>query len=227
MKKINILLIVILTITINSCANNSNLSKENNNSIILGNNSLDNYIKEDSLDSADEAYITLKEEDINQNILKESAKKLALAHMQKQEYILANFYIQEAISNDESDDSLKLLLVKNQYLAALHNSTDMSYLKKALRALEENINLVVNNDDRVKADKMLKEVRELMAKKNAKIANYYKLKRKDKAYELYNDKVKLLNQNNVIESINNIFTDNNADSVLDNVQAETKKENIQ
>ena len=186
------------------CANNSNINMDNNSSFSKDSNSSYN------LDIEDDNYIKLKAQNIDSQTLKIKAKELALAHMKKGEHILANFYIQEALSYDSSDDDLKLLLVKNQYLAAMHNNRDLSYLQKAYKALQENIDLITNDNDKIKAQDMLSKVEKLLAKRNKEIANYYKKIKKDEASTIYENRALELGYvEEKKDNINNDIIDNN------------------
>ena len=238
MKSIYLITLIIFTLFFSACSNNTNLKPDNNKTTIK-NSRIEQLIAQDNLDAAGEEFISLKEAQADNKVIKNAAKKLAIAHMAKKEHILANFFIQEAISSDESDDSLKLLLIKNQYLAAIHNSTDLSYLQKALKALEENINLIVDENNKIEANRMLQEVKELVSKKNREIANYYKIRKKDSAYELYNSRAEQLNQEpNSIDTSDNIVNkdtytqnedliDNSQDVNLEYTEESTIEENIQ
>jgi outer membrane protein assembly factor BamD (BamD/ComL family) len=153
-----------------------------------------NSIKNNNLDRAGELYITLKESENSQEI-KKSANLLAMAHIEKKEYILANFYIQEALSIDSSDEFLRYLLVKNQFLAANLNSNDTNYINKALKALEENRYLISDSDYQILANTMLTRVKLDIAWNNKEVGNLYKRLSKPKAYEIYKEKVRNLGFN--------------------------------
>jgi len=154
-----------------------------------------------NLDQADDMYIQMKSDDLNYDILSKNATALAKAHMDKKEYILANFYIQEALAYRPYDNKLKFLLVKNQYLAAIDKKRDQNYLERALKALEENQGLLTNYEDIQKAQKLTTEVKELLARSYLQTAKTYKRLNKVKAYNIYIEKINKLGIN--IEKISN------------------------
>ena len=177
-NKKNILTISILSIIL-GCTN-SNMVQNSNNSSYTANeteqNSLFqqilNNIQSGNLDNAEELYVKLKESEQN-NEIKKAASMLAMAHIAKKEYILANFFIQEALAIDSGDEFLKYLLIKNQFLAANMNNTDQTYMKKALEALNQNRYLVSDSDYQILANTMLTRVKLDIAWGNKRVSNLY------------------------------------------------------
>ncbi len=185
-----------------ACSNNQNLSKpgaKKENLALSGDkavyNSIYQNISSQNLDTADDKYIKLKTDYENSQYLNSAADTLAVVHMQNSENILANFYLQEALQSNPSDDFAKFLLVKNQFLAAVKNQRDKNYMNKALKALETDKDLVTSQDDIIAANSMLNRVKLDMAYSNKQISDLYKRQNKQKAYEIYQDKFKQLGVN--------------------------------
>ncbi len=185
-----------------ACSNNQNLSKpgaKKENLALSGDkavyNSIYQNISSQNLDAADDKYIKLKTDYENSQYLNSAADTLAVVHMQNSENILANFYLQEALQSNPSDDFAKFLLVKNQFLAAVKNQRDKNYMNKALKALEIDKDLVTSQDDIIAANSMLNRVKLDMAYSNKQISDLYKRQNKQKAYEIYQDKFKQLGVN--------------------------------
>ncbi len=185
-----------------ACSNNQNLSKpgaKKENLALSGDkavyNSIYQNISSQNLDAADDKYIKLKTDYENSQYLNSAADTLAVVHMQNSENILANFYLQEALQSNPSDDFAKFLLVKNQFLAAVKNQRDKNYMNKALKALETDKDLVTSQDDIIAANSMLNRVKLDMAYSNKQISDLYKRQNKQKAYEIYQDKFKQLGVN--------------------------------
>lgn len=154
---------------------------------------INSAIKQKELDSADDNYIELKTaSDENSQYLKKAAANLAIAHIAQKEYILANFYIQEALQVDSSDATLRYLLVKNQFLSAAQNRHDQTYMQKAIKALEINKNLQNSSDYRLLANSMAARVKINIAFNNKEVSDLYKRLNKDKASTIYENRVKLL-----------------------------------
>ena len=197
-NKKNILIVAVLSIIL-GCTNSKMAQNNSNyNTITTVQNSLFEQIiksiQNSDLDNAEEFYVKLKESEQNDEI-KKAASMLAVAHIAKKEYILANFFIQEALAIDSSDEFLKYLLIKNQFLAANMNSTDQSYIKKALNALESNRYLVSDLDYQVLANTMLTRVKLDIAYQNKEVSNLYKKMNKPKAFNLYKEKIENLGFN--------------------------------
>ena len=186
----------LITLLILGCSNTTNNIKVNN---IQKMDSAENIytliykkIYQKNIDDADDLYIKLKTDFENSDLTKKAAKDLAIVHMQNKEYILANFYLQEALSIDSNDEFAKFLLIKNQFLAAVENQRDINYMQKALKALELNRNLVYSDDYVILANSMLTRVKLDILYKNREIGNLYQRLNKTNAAKLYLEKAKEL-----------------------------------
>ena len=197
-------LIIMAIVILNSCSGVNNPTLDKNKNIISINNDKKIYnsiyenIAHKNLDAADDAYIKLKTNYENSQYLNSAADTLAVVHMQNGEYILANFYLQEALEANSGDEFAKFLLVKNQFLAADKNSRDLNYMNRSLKALKVNQNLVYG-DYAILANSMLTRVKLEMAWKNSQIGNLYKRLNKENAVNIYRQKVEQLGIN--IENI--------------------------
>ena len=147
-----------------------------------------------NLDEADDLYIKLKTNFDNSTYLNSAADTLAVVHMQNGENILANFYLQEALQVNNSDEFAKFLLVKNQFLSAVKNQRDLNYMNKALEALKINQSLVYG-DYATLSNSMLIRVKLDMAWKNSQIGNLYKRLNKENAANIYRQKIEQLGVN--------------------------------
>ena len=190
--KKNIVTILVLSLLF-GCTNSNMVTKNENLDNSVYSKVLDSIYKQD-LDTAADYYVKLKEKEDNTK-LKESATLLAIAHIEKKEYILANFYIQEALSIDSNSEFLKYLLVKNQFLAANLHNRDQSYMQKALKALQSNKGLVSDSDYKILANTMLTRVKLDMAWNNKEVGELYKSMNKLEAYKMYKQKVENLGFN--------------------------------
>jgi len=198
-KRICIILSILL---LNSCVKEPNLNQKESPSSTISEKKDDKKLYKDvfntissNLDSADEKYVDLKTEFENSPYLPKAALALAVAHIQKKEYILANFYLQEALNSDPSNELAKYLLSKNQFLYAKSVASDQSYLEQAIKALEVNSNIVADAEYKLLADSMLTRVQLEKVYNNQSIGKMYKRLNKNKAYELYINKTLNLNIN--------------------------------
>jgi len=88
------ILIIISLFLITSCMDDSEV-KEFNKSALYWYNKIAHSIKNSNIDKADNYYISLKSEHIQSPLLQTAIMRLANAHMNKEEYLLANFYFDE------------------------------------------------------------------------------------------------------------------------------------
>ena len=149
-------------------------------------------IDKSELDTADDSYIELKTSSENKKLIADAATNLAIAHIAKGENILANFYIQEALQYNPSNEMLRFLLVKNQFLAAAKSSNETTYLQKALDALKTNRPLVGSYDYGILANSMLTRVQLSVALNNQDISRLYQRLNKADASTFYKEKATIL-----------------------------------
>jgi len=88
------ILIIISLFLITSCMDDSEV-KEFNKSALYWYNKIAHSINNSNIDKADNYYISLKSEHIQSPLLQTAIMILANAHMNKEEYLLANFYFDE------------------------------------------------------------------------------------------------------------------------------------
>jgi len=200
-------MVLIMTISIiSSCANQSNKIELNKNSSKLIKStdkdlytSIFNSIKQNNLDNADDLYVKLKSNYEHSPYLKDAATILAIAHMQNKEHILANFYIQEALQNS-SNDNLKYLLAKNQFMAAVMNNSDNTYITKAKEALKSDADIIYNSDYQLLANSFLTRLKLQDIYNNLQTGTLYNRLGKSEAYKIYKSKAM---QDNI--DINSIY----------------------
>ena len=192
MKKISV--VTLFSLILLGCASNNNsvAQSSTNGNYQSTTSKIYNSIKNRNLDDADSAYIELKTDSESPTTLSSVAKTLAIVHMQKQEYILANFYLQQALQADGSDEFTKFLLSKNQFLSAIKNQRDQSYRDRALKALEIDRNLVTDEDYSLLTNSMLTRVKLDTAWNNREIGNTYKRLNKQEASQIYENRIKSL-----------------------------------
>jgi len=195
---LRLIFITIAIFSLNSCQNSKNVKIDNSTKKVNLSDDLKIYkniaknIGNNNFDEADNLYISLKNGYDGSKFTKNAAINLAIAHIQKKEYILANFYLQEYLSYDSSSEFAKYLLNRNQFLSAVKNSNDLDYLQKALKALETNSYLVYSNDYKILADSMLIRTKLNIAWRNKEISSLYKRLNKQEAVTIYENKIKEL-----------------------------------
>jgi len=193
--------LIFFIILINGCQNSTNSLKPASSSIknILDDryiyNSIYRAIAIKNLDDADNSYIKLKTTYKNSNFTKKAALNLAIVHMQNGEYILANFYLQDYLTQEPSSEFAKFLLVKNQFLLAVKNQRDQSYIDRTINSLKMNKDLVDSSEYKLLLSSMLTRVAIDRVWHNKEIAKEYKRLKKDKAFRIHEKRSKKLGIN--------------------------------
>jgi len=93
-------------------------------------------IRSGNLDKADDYYTSLSSEHIESPLLKTSMLILAQAHNKNEEYILANFYLNEYIrryGNSDSIKYIKFLKIKTNFYAFAYPRRDQVLLNKTIK----------------------------------------------------------------------------------------------
>ena len=152
------------------------------------------YIKSNNLDNADDEYVKLKSDYENSPYLKDATAILAIAHMQKKEYILANFYIQEGLQIDSGNTALQYALIKNQFNSALLVKSDSSYIKKALESLQSNVNLISDSEYQTLANSYITRLKLEDTYRSLQTGSLYKRLGKKDASNIYQNRAL---QNNI------------------------------
>jgi len=119
-----IIFLLVSALIINSCQNSSGAKPVISTQETLSSDKklysdIYNALLRQNLDDADDMYIKLKTSFDSSEYTSNAALDLAIAHMQKREYILANFYLQERLAQNGGDEFAKFLLVKNQFLSVI------------------------------------------------------------------------------------------------------------
>lgn len=99
-----------------------------------------NSVANSNLDVADEHFTSLYSEHPNSALLKEAMIILALAHISNEEYVLANFYLDEFIKKFGDRDSIefaRFLKVKANFLAFKSRFRNQELLEESIKLAKE------------------------------------------------------------------------------------------
>ncbi|WP_373069565.1 outer membrane protein assembly factor BamD [Sulfurimonas sp.] len=92
-------------------------------------------ISDSNLDRADDYYSSLQGEHIGSPLLVEATLILAIAHMDDEEYILAEHFLNEYIkryANANEKESAEFMKIKAKFLALPHPRRDQALIKEAI-----------------------------------------------------------------------------------------------
>ena len=168
-------------------------------------------IKTGNLDKADEAYASLSSEHVASPLLKEALLILSKAHGKQEEYIMANFYIDEYTKRFARSNNI-------QYLKYLKLQSNFQSFKKINRDQKLLIDTIAGANNYLKnyptspynplVHTMLTRLYLAEHMLNKNIASLYKKTNKKKAAKIYQDKVNnsWLKNTNAIAPKSGFFT---------------------
>ncbi len=151
------------------------------------------YIKTGDLDKADDYYTSLSSEHIRSPLLKESMLILANAHMKEEEYILANFYLDEFIKrfgNSSSIKYAKFLKIKTNFYAFAYPKRDQVLLNDTIKKSYDYIKEYPNSRYIPLVQTMLTKLSLAQKSMDLQIISLYKRTDKPKAAKIYEIRLK-------------------------------------
>ena len=197
MNRLKIVLIAIISIYIlTGCA--SKEDQEYNKPAVYWYNKMIKQITDYQLDDADDTYISLESEHRNSPLLPSAMMIIAYAHMQEDEYTMANYYFDEYLkrfSLKSNADYIRYLKIKTNFLAFKQQFRDQELLQKTLEDTEQFVK-DYKNSQYIYLVETIKS-RLLMAKAifDKEIADLYTRVDKPKASKVYETKSKQSWQN--------------------------------
>jgi len=118
------------------CSSSSELEEYNKSASYWYSKIVDSIAKDDA-ERADGYYSSLQSEHASSPLLKEATMMLALAHMDAEEYLLAEHFLDEYIkryASPKERESAEFLKVKSKYLALPYSGRDQAFVADALDA---------------------------------------------------------------------------------------------
>ena len=97
-------------------------------------------IRAGNLENADNFYASLQSEHINSPLLPEAMMILGQAHIQKEQYLLAEFYFDEYLkrfANAKNADYLHFLKLQSRYYGLKSSSKDQEFFSDSLSDFDE------------------------------------------------------------------------------------------
>ncbi|MBL3520705.1 outer membrane protein assembly factor BamD [Aliarcobacter lanthieri] len=185
----NILLLLSATLIFNACSSKS--EQEYNKPALYWYNKMMMQIGMGDLDEADDTYTSLESEHRNSPYIPTAMLILVNAHMQDEEYALANFYLDEYIkrfSMSKDIDYARYLKIKANFMGFKQQFRDQQLIEDTLVQIEEFKNKYKNSPYMPLIDTM--NVRLMMAKAamDKEIAELYQRRDKPMASEYYMNK---------------------------------------
>jgi len=145
------------------------------------------------LEEADDVYTSLESEHRNSPLIPTALLILANAHIDNEEYQLANFYLDEYIKRfalSRNIDYVRYLKIKANFLGFSNELRDQQLIEDTIKEIEEYRNLFSNSKYMPLVNTMSARLYMAKASLDKEIADLYKRIDKPKAAEYYNQKVK-------------------------------------
>jgi len=145
-----------------------------------------------NLDKADDYYSSLQSEHIGSILLKEAMLILAQAHMDNEEYMLADYYIDEHMkrfSDASGREYAQFLKMKAKFLAFKHPRREQKLLDETMQVGKNFKSMYPNSIYTAEVDTMLSRLALGKETLNREIASLYERTGYPEAAKFYNSKV--------------------------------------
>jgi outer membrane protein assembly factor BamD len=149
-------------------------------------------VKNQDLEKADDYFTSLSSEHIKSPLLPTSMLILANAHMLDEEYILANFYLDEYIKrygDRKNSEYAKFLKIKANFDSFSHPNRNQQLLMDTIANTKEFINSYPNSQYLPMVNTILVKLRLANLQTSAEIASLYRRLDKPKASKIYEKKI--------------------------------------
>lgn len=145
------------------------------------------------LEKADEAHTSLRSEHIRSPLLPEATLLLALAHIDNEEYMLANFYLDDyakRFGDKKNNDFIKYLKIKANFKAFKQPGRDQNLLLETIEEANNYLKEYKTSPYAVYVESILVKLELARDTQNKNIASLYKRIDKPQASKFYEDKTK-------------------------------------
>ncbi len=190
MKYISILLAFVVLLAITGCSTKE--SEIYNKPAIFLYQSIIKDIRGGDLEKADDDYTSLSSEHVESPLLKTSMLILSQAHSDNEEYILANFYLNEYIrrfGNSSSIEYAKFLKIKTNFYAFKYPKRNQVLLNNTIKNAYTYIQTYPNSIYLPLVQTMLTKLSLAQKSMDLEIISLYKRTGKSKAARIYEGKL--------------------------------------
>lgn len=190
-KTIALFLSLFLLLSFTACSQKK--TEEYNKPAIYWYKKMLEQVKTNNLEKADDFFTSLQSEHINSPLIPEAMLVIAKAHMDKEEYLLAEHYYDEFIKRYGAKDNIafvKEMKIRSKYFALDLPDRDQQLLIDTIESAEEFIKTYPYSEFRPLVDTMLLNMYLAQVAMDQRIAALYSRLDKPKASEIYMDKYK-------------------------------------
>jgi outer membrane protein assembly factor BamD len=188
----DILLVVCAALFFTACSSKNEIQEYNKPAMYWYNKML-TQISTGDLDSADDTYTSLESEHRNSPFIPTSLLILVNAHMDEEEYALANFYLDEYIKRfglSKNIDYVRYLKIKANFLGFKYQNRDQELIENTIVEINEFKAKYKTSPYMPLVDTINARLYMAKAAMDKEIADLYERTGKEKASEIYNEKVK-------------------------------------
>ena len=189
----NLFLAAGLVFAFTACSQKSERVQEFNKPALYWYNQMMTDISINFLEDADDTYISLESEHRNSPLLSTALLVLADAHMNEEEYELANFYLDEYIKKyaySKNIDYVRYLKIKANFLGFAYDLRDQQLIEDTINDIDEFRKTFPRSPYTPLVNTMSARLYMAKATLDKDIAELYDRLDKPKASKYYNDKVK-------------------------------------
>lgn len=189
----NIVLIFAMGLLFTACSDKSERFQEYDKPALYWYNKMVSQISTGYLEEADDTYTSLESEHRNSPLLPSALLILANGHMDNEEYLLANFYLDEYIKKyafSKNIDYVRYLKIKANFLGFSYELRDQMLIEETIKDIEVFKKNFSNSSYMPLVETMSARLYMAKAVLDKEIADLYKRIDKPKAADYYTEKVK-------------------------------------
>lgn len=146
-----------------------------------------------SLEKADDYFTSLESEHVGSVLIPEAMQILIYAHMDEEEYLLANFYLDEFIKRfgtSKNRDFMEFMKIKASFMGLKSPERNQELIEESLKKAESFIRRFPSSEFRPMVETMAVRLEMTRYIMNEKIAALYERRGKPKAVEIYRERNK-------------------------------------
>lgn len=186
-----ILVSFLIGFTLIGCSSKKSTVQEYNKPAIYWYNKMIKQISNYQLDEADDTYTSLESEHRNSPLLPSAIMIIGSAHMEEEEYQMANYYFDEYLkrfSLQKDADYIRYLKIKSNFMAFSRQFREQNLLSETLEQTDEFIQRYPNSEYIHLVQTMKSRLLMAQALFNKEIADLYGRIDKPQAQEFYEQK---------------------------------------
>ena len=188
-----LLLLFMILFVFTACASKEDTKQEYNKPAIFWYNKMLKQIASYQIDEADDTYTSLESEHRNSPLLSSAIFIIAMAHLDEEEYAMANYYFDEYLkrfSIASNIDYVRYLKIKSKFLAFKNQFREQELVYDTLKETQNFIDTYPNSNYLYLVHTIKSRLEMAKASFDTEIAQLYKRIDKPKASDIYLSRAK-------------------------------------